>query len=97
MFALPLPECQRYRQKNFQENLAVNTETGGWFVCEGGKRNPREVEAVRLPANVVRLTFPKGAFHYTGGQYVFVNIPGVTMWAPIQHLFTPTGDASVVY
>lgn len=39
----------------------------------------REASFVRLPANVIRLTFPKGKdFSYKSGQYVFICIPKVS-------------------
>lgn len=44
----------------------------------------KQVLAVRLPSNVVRLTFLKENFKYKAGQYCFICIPGVTWfeWHP---------------
>ncbi|KAG2498204.1 hypothetical protein HYH03_003957 [Edaphochlamys debaryana] len=38
-------------------------------------RNPRVVEVVALPADVIRISWPADSFHYAGGQYVFLCIP----------------------
>eukprot|EP00301_Raphidiophrys_heterophryoidea_P002083 c10977_g1_i1.p1 GENE.c10977_g1_i1~~c10977_g1_i1.p1 ORF type:complete len:436 (-),score=92.38 c10977_g1_i1:197-1504(-) len=44
-------------------------------------RLPRKATFQVLPANVVRVTFPKPAnFHYRGGQYMFVCVPGLTLF-----------------
>jgi NADPH oxidase len=41
----------------------------------------QEATVQRLPAGVVRISFPKTeAFRYKGGQYVFLCIPGLSIW-----------------
>ncbi|MEW5297176.1 MAG: hypothetical protein WDW36_000401 [Sanguina aurantia] len=47
-----------------------------------GLKNPHEAEVVALPGGVVRVAWPKGeAFRYAGGQYVFLCIPALSIWA----------------
>ena len=48
------------------------------------KKNERKLLATRLPADVIRLTFPKNNFKYKAGQYCFICIPGVSLfeWHP---------------
>lgn len=51
----------------------------------------RQVLAVRLPSNVVRLTFLKEDFKYKAGQYCFICIPEVTPfeWHPFSMSSSP--------
>ncbi|KAK3747552.1 hypothetical protein QZH41_004812 [Actinostola sp. cb2023] len=51
----------------------------------------RQVLAVRLPSNVVRLTFLKEDFKYKAGQYCFICVPGVTPfeWHPFSMSSSP--------
>lgn len=45
-----------------------------------GLANPKEVEVVTLPGDVVRISWRKDGFEYGAAQYVYVNIPAVN-WA----------------
>lgn len=51
----------------------------------------KQVLAVRLPSNVVRLTFLKEGFNYKAGQYCFICVPGVTCfeWHPFSLSSSP--------
>lgn len=51
----------------------------------------RQVLAIRLPSNVVRLTFHKDDFKYKAGQYCFICIPEVTPfeWHPFSMSSSP--------
>lgn len=40
----------------------------------------REILAVRMPSNIVRLTFLKENFEYKAGQYCFVCVPSISIW-----------------
>lgn len=54
-------------------------------------RKKRSILAVRLPSNVVRLTFLKGDFEYKSGQYCFICVPGVSLfeWHPFSLSSSP--------
>lgn len=41
-------------------------------------KNPKEVEMVALPGNVIRLSWSAPNFAYSGGQYIYINVPGVS-------------------
>lgn len=51
----------------------------------------KQVLAVRLPSNVIRLTFLKEDFNYKAGQYCFICVPGVTLfeWHPFSLSSSP--------
>ena len=51
----------------------------------------RSILAVRLPSNVVRLTFLKRDFKYKSGQYCFICVPGVSLfeWHPFSLSSSP--------
>eukprot|EP00238_Polyblepharides_amylifera_P007236 CAMPEP_0196581748 /NCGR_PEP_ID=MMETSP1081-20130531/35324_1 /TAXON_ID=36882 /ORGANISM="Pyramimonas amylifera, Strain CCMP720" /LENGTH=533 /DNA_ID=CAMNT_0041902089 /DNA_START=189 /DNA_END=1790 /DNA_ORIENTATION=+ len=55
---------------------------------------PREAKAYALPANVIKITFPKGEFNYRGGQYLFLCIPTLTsfQWHPFSVSSSPDQD-----
>ncbi|KXJ28514.1 Cytochrome b-245 heavy chain [Exaiptasia diaphana] len=59
------------------------------IICNYRKR--KQVLAVRLPSNVVRLTFLKEGFQYKAGQYCFICVPGVTWfeWHPFSLSSSP--------
>lgn len=54
-------------------------------------RHQRSILAVRLPSNVVRLTFLKKDFNYKSGQYCFICVPGVSLfeWHPFSLSSSP--------
>ena len=54
-------------------------------------RKQRSILAVRLPSNVVRLTFLKEDFSYKSGQYCFICVPGVSLfeWHPFSLSSSP--------
>lgn len=54
-------------------------------------RKRRSILAVRLPSNVVRLTFLKEDFSYKSGQYCFICVPGVSLfeWHPFSLSSSP--------
>jgi predicted ferric reductase len=56
--------------------------------------NPRKATLHRLPANIVRITFQKGGFRYSGGQYVFVCVPAISAfeWHPFSLSSHPQSD-----
>ncbi|KAG2483535.1 hypothetical protein HYH03_017639 [Edaphochlamys debaryana] len=67
--------------------VAVLVGAGAWAldvavrqIYMARMRNPRTVEIVALPADVVRISWPAENFQYAGGQYVFLNIPELS-WA----------------
>ncbi|XP_065674718.1 LOW QUALITY PROTEIN: superoxide-generating NADPH oxidase heavy chain subunit A-like [Hydra vulgaris] len=47
-------------------------------------KRARKLKATRLPAGVIRLSFPKNNFKYKAGQYCFICVPGVSLieWHP---------------
>jgi NADPH oxidase len=51
----------------------------------------RQVLAVRLPSNVIRITFLKEDFKYKAGQYCFICVPGVSLfeWHPFSMSSSP--------
>ena len=55
------------------------------------KNRERSVLCVRLPANVIRLTFLKRDFEYKSGQYAFLCIPEVSWleWHPFSISSSP--------
>jgi len=55
------------------------------------KKLEHSVLAVRLPSDVIRLTFLKKDFKYKSGQYLFICIPGVTWfeWHPFSLSSSP--------
>lgn len=55
------------------------------------KKLEHSVLAVRLPSDVIRLTFLKKDFKYKAGQYLFICIPGVTWfeWHPFSLSSSP--------
>ena len=54
-------------------------------------KHQRSILAVRLPSNVVRLTFLKRDFKYNSGQYCFICVPGVSLfeWHPFSLSSSP--------
>ena len=54
-------------------------------------RHQRSILTVRLPSNVVRLTFLKKNFNYKSGQYCFICVPGVSLfeWHPFSLSSSP--------
>lgn len=53
-----------------------------YSVLHTGFKNPHEAEVVALPGGVVRVAWPKSkAFQYAGGQFVFLCIPALSIWA----------------
>ncbi|MEW5314504.1 MAG: hypothetical protein WDW38_005999 [Sanguina aurantia] len=61
---------------------------GSTYMAVGGGlgagcfKNPHEAEVVALPGGVVRVAWPKSkAFQYAGGQFVFLCIPALSIWA----------------
>lgn len=54
-------------------------------------RKQRSILAVRLPSNVVRLTFLREDFNYKSGQYCFICVPGVSLfeWHPFSLSSSP--------
>lgn len=54
-------------------------------------KHQRSMLAVRLPSNVVRLTFLKKNFNYKSGQYCFICVPGVSFfeWHPFSLSSSP--------
>eukprot|EP00198_Chlamydomonas_reinhardtii_P002520 XP_001691856.1 respiratory burst oxidase [Chlamydomonas reinhardtii] len=48
------------------------------WVYQAGLQNPHMVEIVALPSDVVRVSWDPADFSYAGGQYVFINIPGIS-------------------
>ena len=54
-------------------------------------KHQRSILAVRLPSNVVRLTFLKRNFNYKSGQYCFICVPGVSFfeWHPFSLSSSP--------
>lgn len=44
-------------------------------IYKNNRSNNYIVKLIRLPSNVIRLTFPKKNFKYRAGQYAFINIP----------------------
>ena len=69
------------------------------FVLWRNRRNSRTVLAVRLPADVVRLTFKKNDFDYKEGQYMFICIPQVSYfeWHPFSLSSSPHQDEVSVH
>lgn len=51
----------------------------------------KDVLAVRLPSNVIRITFLKDDFKYKAGQYCFMCVPGVSLfeWHPFSISSSP--------
>ena len=54
-------------------------------------RKQQSTLAVRLPSNVVCLSFLKGDFNYKSGQYCFICVPGVSLfeWHPFSLSSSP--------
>ena len=54
-------------------------------------KKQRSILAVRLPSNVIRLTFLKSDFNYKSGQYCFICVPGVSLfeWHPFSLSSSP--------
>ncbi|KAK9804347.1 hypothetical protein WJX72_008325 [[Myrmecia] bisecta] len=65
-----------------------------------GHACPQEATIQRLDADVVRVSFPKtDTFEYSGGQYVFLQVPGVSRleWHPFSISSHPQSDTVMLH
>jgi len=76
----------------------IATGLGMWFVdvlvryfFMACLKYPQKVEATSLPGNMVRIKFPKGDFQYKAGQYIFLCVPGLSLfeWHPFSLSSSP--------
>jgi len=60
---------------------------------------PHKATVTRLPANVIRVSFPKTTFSYSGGQYIFIMIPQLSIyqWHPFSISSAPHQDTVSVH
>jgi predicted ferric reductase len=69
------------------------------IIINRNKKNSVEVLAVRLPANVVRITFKKDSFNYKAGQYSFICVPELSYleWHPFSLSSSPHQDTVTLH
>eukprot|EP00854_Cymbomonas_tetramitiformis_P019207 gene19207-22961_t len=62
-------------------------------------RYPKDAIVFALPADVVRLEFPKGKFGYRPGQYVFICIPALAyfQWHPMSISSSPHQESVSIH
>lgn len=64
-------------------------------------KHPREVQLTCLPANVIRVSFPKRGsnFSYKAGQYLFLCVPALSLfeWHPFSVSSAPHEDLVTVH
>jgi NADPH oxidase len=60
---------------------------------------PHEANITCLPADVIRVSFPKKDFHYSGGQYLFLMVPELSIfqWHPFSISSSPHEDEVSVH
>lgn len=68
-----------------------------WYLKH--KYLPTTAIFTRLPANVIRMELPKGAFNYHAGQYIFLCVPELSCWEyhPFSFSSAPGDDKVMVH